>query len=222
LFTEGYATTDSTVGIDDALCDDSLRLVSMLTDDERWTDPAAEALRALFCFHVARAPARRADDGSLVLLHEQDRSRWDPALLAEGFPLLARSARGQEITRFHLEAGIAACHAKATSYAATDWEEIVSLYDVLRVTSPSPVVDVNRALAVAMLRGAVAGLDELDAIPERDLIGRYPYARATSAELHASLGPLAEARAFLDRALALQASPVEPALLRRKRAALGD
>jgi RNA polymerase sigma-70 factor (ECF subfamily) len=222
LFTEGYSTTDSEAGIDEALCDDSLRLARLLTDDERWTSPAAEALRALFCFHVARAPARTADDRSLVLLHEQDRSRWDDKLLAEGFVFLARSARDQEISRFHVEAGIAACHAKASSYASIDWGEILALYDVLREMSPSPVVDVNRALAVAMCRGAVAGLDELDAIPERDLIARYPYALATYAELHASLGHLDQARALLHRALEQQTSPAERALLRRKRAALGE
>jgi predicted RNA polymerase sigma factor len=220
LFTEGYSTTDSEAGIDDALCAESLRLARLLTEDDRLTSPAAEALRALFCFHVARAPARSAEDGSLLLLQEQDRSRWDQALLDEGFLWLARSARGQELSRFHLEAGIAACHAKAASFAATDWAEILALYDLLRTTSPSPVVDVNRALAVAMCRGAQAGIDELDAIPERELLGRYPYALATYAELHASLGQLDQARAFLDRALEQRMSPAERALLRRKRAAL--
>lgn len=220
VFTEGYATTDSEAGIDEALCDDSLRLVRLLTDDPRWTSPEAEALRALFCFHVARAPGRVADDGSLLLLHEQDRGRWDRALLDEGFVFLARSARGIELSRFHIEAGIAACHAKETTFANTNWEEIASLYDVLKAMSPSPVVEVNRALAVAMCRGAAAGLDELDAIPERDLLARYPYALATYAELHASLGHLEQARTFLDAALAQQTSPAERALLRRKRAAL--
>ncbi|HEY2513007.1 MAG TPA: DUF6596 domain-containing protein [Polyangiaceae bacterium] len=219
-FTEGYATTRSETGIDEALCEESLRLVRLLTDDPRWTSPEAEALRALFCFHVARTPGRVADDGSLLLLHEQDRTRWDPELLAEGFTFLGRSARGGEISRFHLEAGIAACHAKEPSYAATDWEEIVRFYDLLRQMSPSPVVEVNRALAIAMCRGAVAGLDELDAIPERDLLGRYPYALATYAELHASLGHRDEARRFLEAALAQQTSPAERALLQRKRAAL--
>src|SRR5262249_22477549 len=129
---EGYATTDSAAGIDEALCSESLRLVRLLTEDTRWTSPAAEALRALFCFHIARSPARRADDGGLLLLHEQDRARWDPALFEEGFRYLARSSRGDELSRFHLEAGIAACHAKAASYAGTDWAQIVELYDALR------------------------------------------------------------------------------------------
>jgi len=95
-----------------------------------------------------------------VLLHEQDRTRWDPERIAEGFVFLERSARGERLSRFHLEAAIAANHAKAASTTATDWAEIVRLYDLLRAISPSPVVDVNRALAVAMLRGAAAGLDE--------------------------------------------------------------
>jgi len=220
-FTEGYATTNSEAGIDQALCDESLRLVRLLTDDARWTSPEVEALRALFCFHVARAPGRLADDGSLLLLHEQDRARWNRDLLDEGFVFLARSARGEEPSRFHVEAGIAACHAKESSYATTDWAEILALYDLLRDLSPSPVVDVNRALAVAMCRGAHAGLDELDAIPERDLLARYPYALATYAELHASLGHMDQARTFLDAALAQQSSSAERALLRRKRAALG-
>ncbi len=220
LFTEGYATTAGESGIDEALCNESLRLGRLLTDDQRWSTPAADALCALFCFHVARAAARRADDGSLLLLHEQDRGQWEPALLDEGFLHLARSARGDQISRFHLEAGIAGCHARASSHATTDWAEIVKLYDMLRQAFPSPVVDVNRALAVAMLRGATAGLAELDAIPERDLIARYPYALATYAELYASLGRVDEARKFLDRALEQQSSPAERALLRRKRAAL--
>ena len=222
LFTEGYAATAADTGTDEALCVESLRLARLLTDDARWTSPSAEALRALFCFHLARSEARHADDGSLLLLHEQDRTRWDPALLAEGFTHLGRSARGDAVSRFHLEAGIAACHARAPSFAGTDWGEIVGLYDMLRQASPSPIVDVNRALAVAMLRGATAGLDELDAIVERDLVARYPYALATYAELHASLGNIEQARVFLDRALEEQSSPAERALLRRKRAALDE
>jgi RNA polymerase sigma factor (sigma-70 family) len=220
LFTEGYATTAGESGIDEQLCRESLRLARSLTDDARWTSPSAEALRALFCFHAARLAARRADDGSLLLLQEQDRATWDRALLDEGFLLLARSARGDEVSRFHLEAGIAGCHAQAESFASTDWQQIVALYDLLREASPSPIVDVNRAFSVAMLRGATAGLDELDAIPERELLARYPYALATYAELHASLGQIAAARSYLDRALEQQASAAERALLRRKRAAL--
>jgi len=222
LFTEGYATTHGEGGIDEVVCDESLRLVRLLTDDGRVTSPPAEALRALFCFHAARLAARRADDGSLLLLQEQDRTRWAPAFLAEGFEWLGRSARGSQASRFHAEAGIAACHGAAPSYATTDWPQIVELYDVLRAIVPSPVVDVNRALAVAMCEGALAGLDELDAIPERPLLARYPYALAAYAELHGSLGDLEQARSYLDRALEQQVAPAERALLQRKRSALAS
>ena len=218
LFAEGYAPAEA----DEAtvLCEESLRLLRALTRAERTATPAAEALCALCCFQLARNEARRADDGSLLLLHEQDRARWDRALLDEGFERLGRAARGTSISRFHAEAGIAACHASAPSFAGTEWGEIVFLYDALRACAPSPVVDVNRAFALAMRDGAVAGLDALDAIPERDLMARYPYAQAAYAELHASLGHLAEARAYLTRALEHQTSPAERALLRRKLSAL--
>jgi RNA polymerase sigma-70 factor (ECF subfamily) len=219
LFTLGHEAAEGD-GFDDEICAESLRLSRLLTSAPRTATPAARALHALLCFQAARAPARRAEDGSLLLLQEQDRARWDGALLTEGFVALGQAAEGRSISRFHVEAGIAACHAAAPSFAETDWTEVLALYDTLRAIAPSPVVDVSRAFAVAMCRGAHAGLDELDAIPERDLLARYPYALATYAELHASLGHLDQARSYLDRALAHQPAPGQQSLLRRKRAAL--
>jgi RNA polymerase sigma-70 factor (ECF subfamily) len=219
LFTLGHEAADGD-GIDDEICAESLRLSRLLVGAPRTATPAARALHALLCFQAARAPARRAEDGSLLLLQEQDRARWDSALLAEGFVALGQAAEGRALSRFHVEAGIAARHAAAPSFAETDWTEVLALYDTLRAIAPSPVVDVSRAFAVAMCRGAHAGLDELDAIPERDLLARYPYALATYAELHASLGQLDQAQAYLDRALLHQPAPAQQALLRRKRAAL--
>ena len=220
VFGEGHSPTDGEVAIKDELCGEALRLARLLTEIPCTATPTAQALRALFCFQSSRAAARTADDGSLLLLHEQDRDRWDAALIAEGFACLARAGRGDALTRFHLEAGIAACHAAAASYHATDWPRIVTLYDLLRAGSPSPIVEVNRAVATGMASGAVAGLDELDAIPERDLIERYPYALAAYAELHTSLGQLDEARAYLTRALGCQQARVQRRLLERKLAAL--
>jgi RNA polymerase sigma-70 factor (ECF subfamily) len=220
VFSEGYSPTEGEATVDETLCLESLRLARLLAATPRTATPAVEALCALFSFQASRSRARQADDGSALLLAEQDRSRWDERLVAEGFAHLDRAARGPAVSRFHVEAAIAACHAAAPSWAATDWPAIVRLYDDLRALSPSPVVEVNRALAVAMCAGALAGLDELDAIPERELCARYPYALAAYAELHASLGHLDEARAYLDRALEHQPSPPQRALLRRKRAAL--
>jgi RNA polymerase sigma-70 factor (ECF subfamily) len=220
VFNEGYSPSDGDLSSRDDLCAEALRLARLLADLPSGAPPAAEALRALFCFQASRVPARTADDGSLLLLHEQDRSRWDAALAAEGFACLGRAARGREVSRFHIEAGIAACHAAAPSHQATEWPLIVSLYDDLRAVAPSPVVDVNRAIAVGMARGAIAGLDELDAIPERELLKRYPYALAAYAELHASLGHVGEAHAYLQSALEQQPAGAQRRLLERKLAAL--
>jgi RNA polymerase sigma-70 factor (ECF subfamily) len=216
MFSEGYTPADSDVAIREELCREALRLSRLLTDSPRTDTPAAEALRALFCFQSARAQSRRADDDSLLLLLEQDRSQWDRDLITEGFSALQRAGRGDALSRFHLEAGIAACHAAAPTYRATDWTEILFLYDTLHERFPSLVVDVNRAVAVAMARGAAAGLDELDSIPERELVRGYPYALAAYAELHTSLGHLDEARRYLSRALDCQPSLAQRRLLQRK------
>jgi RNA polymerase sigma-70 factor (ECF subfamily) len=220
VFSEGYSPSVGEEAFDEGLCREALRFVRLLTEREDTATPAAFALRALLCFHAARAPARTADDGGLLLMAEQDRSRWDRALTDEAFRCLDHAGAGGERTRHHVEAAIAACHAVSPTYASTDWAQVAGLYDLLREISPSLVVDVNRAFAVAMRDGARAGLEELDAIPEREAIARYPYAMAAYADLHASLGSLEEARAYLDRAIALQSAPAQAALLRRKRRAL--
>jgi len=220
VFSEGYNPTEDDAALDAGLCNEALRLVRLLTEAKQTAVAPAFALRALLCFHASRVPGRLADDGSLLIMPEQDRARWDGALMAEGFACLDLAGSGAEVSRFHVEAAIAACHAMGSTYATTDWARIVELYDMLRKIAPSLVVDVNRALAIAMHSGARAGLDELDAIPEREVLGRYPYALAAYADLHASLGNLEEARRYLERALEHQSSPAQQALLRRKRAAL--
>jgi predicted RNA polymerase sigma factor len=220
VFSEGHDPTEEDAAFNAGLCGESLRLVRLLTETEITAAPPAFALRALLCFHASRVPARLADDGSLLLMPEQDRAQWDAALMTEAFQCLEAAASGGQLSRFHVEAGIAACHAMGSTYATTDWVRIVELYDMLRERAPSLVVDLNRALAIAMHSGARAGLDELDAIPEREALGRYPYALAAYADLHASLGNLEEARWYLERALDHQSAPAQQALLSRKRAAL--
>jgi RNA polymerase sigma-70 factor (ECF subfamily) len=219
VFSEG-AHPSGMAATDEGLCKEALRLSRLLTAEKRTATSAAFALRALLCFHSSRLPARTADDGSLLTLPEQDRAKWDRALIAEAFSCLELAGTGTDLSRFHLEAAIAACHALASTFAATDWSRIVELYEMLRECAPSVVVDVNRAFAIAMRSGARAGLDELDAIPEREILARYPYALATYADLHASLGNLDEARDYLERALEYQAETSQHLLLRRKRAAL--
>jgi RNA polymerase sigma-70 factor (ECF subfamily) len=220
VFSEGYNPTTDDAALDAGLCNEALRLVRLLSETKETAVSAVFALRALLCFHASRVPARLADDGSVLLMPEQDRARWDSALLAEAFSCLRDAGSGTALTRFHIEAAIAACHALGSTYATTDWARIVDLYNMLRERSPSLVVDVNRALAIAMLSGARAGLDELDAIPEREVLSRYPYGLAAYADLHASLGNLEEARTYLVRALEHQSSPTQRGLLMRKLAAI--
>jgi RNA polymerase sigma-70 factor (ECF subfamily) len=222
VFSEGFNPTTDEATIDAGLCNDALRFVRLLGGAERTATPRAHALRALMCLHASRLPARLGVDGGLLLMPEQDRSRWNRELIDEGFACLARAASGDDLSRYHIEAAIAACHAMAPTYATSDWPRIVELYDMLHERWPSLVVDVNRALAIAMQSGARAGLDELDAIPERDVLSRYPYALAAYADLHASLGNLAEAHAYLDRALQHQASPAQRVLLERKQSGIED
>ena len=223
LFTEGYSTTESEAGIDDALCNESLRLARLLTDDDRWTSPDAEALRALFCFHIGRSPARLVQTtgvSSSCSTSKIDCVGMRPLLLkASRFWSALREVRSSRASTSRLVSPPAMQRRRATPILTG---QKLSRCTIRSATiSPSPVVDVNRALAVAMCRGAVAGIDELDAIPERELLAHYPYALATYAELHASLGHIEEARVFPDRALEHHMPPAERALLRRKRDALG-
>jgi RNA polymerase sigma-70 factor (ECF subfamily) len=220
MFNEGYSPAEGETGVRQDLCREALRLCRLITNSARTNTPTAGALHALLCFQTARIQSRFTDEGNLLLLFEQDRSRWDVELINEGFSALHRAGRGDALSRFHLEAGIAACHAAAPDYQSTDWPRILFLYDALREWFPSVVVDVNRAVAVAMVRGAAAGLEELDSIHEREIVLRYPFALAAYAELHTSLGQLDDARDYLARALAHQPSSAQRDLLQRKQAAI--
>ncbi|MDQ2890475.1 MAG: RNA polymerase subunit sigma-24 [Gemmatimonadota bacterium] len=220
VFSEGFSPSVGEEAFDHERCAEWLRFVRLLTSRPDTALPPTYALRALLCFHASRASARIADDGALLLLPEQDRGKRDTDSMVEAWECLGRASAGTELTRFHVEAGIAASHAAAATYAGTDWATVLELYDALDTMASSLVVDVNRAWAVAMLEGARAGLDELDAIPERDAISRYPYALAACADLHASLGEIEQALGYLDRAIKQQPAEGQWKLLNRKRAAL--
>jgi RNA polymerase sigma factor (sigma-70 family) len=158
LFNEGYSSAQPDRLIRRELCDEALRLALMLDP----AVPESSALIALMCFHAARFDARVDGSGGLLVLEEQDRSVWDRELIQRGLDHLVRSARGDALSRYHAEAGIAAEHCLASSYADTNWEEIIRLYDVLERIAPSPLNILNRAIAVAEARGATAGLATLE------------------------------------------------------------
>ena len=159
--------------------------------------------------HAARFAARVDSGGTMFLLRDQDRSTWDRGALAAGLRALDRAASGDYVSPFHLEAGIAACHAVALSWEATDWPQIVELYDELLALTASPVVAMNRAIAISRIEGPLAGLAALDRITGRDALARYPLLPAVQAELWREAGDPAQAAAGYRAALTLARSAPE-------------
>jgi RNA polymerase sigma-70 factor, ECF subfamily len=201
VFTEGYAPAsgDSVVRTD--LADEAIRLGRLLV--ELLPDPEVLGLLALMLLHDSRRAARASAGGDLILLTDQDRSRWDPARIAEGTALLERAGSSGRIGTYALQAAIAAAHAEAPTAAATDWDRIVGLYELLVRADPSPVVELNRAVAVSMRDGPSAGLALVDALLAGGRLDTYHLAHAARADLLRRLGHEADARAAYQRALDL-------------------
>jgi RNA polymerase sigma factor (sigma-70 family) len=216
LFNEGYNASHGHELIRGALCDEAIRLATMLTENVATERSKTHALLALFYLQAARFPARLDTAGEILLLQEQDRSRWNQELIAKGMAHLERAAVGKEPTAFHLQAGIAGCHCLARTYAETDWVRILSLYDLLLKLNASPVAALNRAVAVAKVRGAAAGLKALDEIKNREGLRRYYLFYAVRAEFCAELGRREEALKDYQQALGLTEIPAERDLLTRR------
>lgn len=216
LFNEGYLSTADDRAIRADLCDEAIRLGTMLADHPQLGRPSTDALVALMLFHAARQDARLDDAGRIVLLGDQDRTRWDATMLAQARARLDRSARGTVISRYHLEAGIARCHAEAESLAATDWPMIVRLYDALIAAIPSPVFELSRAVAIGERDGPKAGIEEIESarLPER--LPSYHLVDAALGDFYRKLGYAAVARRHFEAALAKSPSPRERELLTDK------
>ena len=209
LFSEGYHGSNPQDPVRPFLCADALRLTELLLGAKATAHPDAHALAALFCFDSARLPARLDGHGVFVPLQDQDRSRWDRARIERGLMHLARSATGDHMSRWHAEAGIACEHAIAPSIQKTDWDRIVGFYQVLAQQSWSPVVALNRALALAERDGIDAGRRELIALAGEQKLSRYPFYWAARADLERRAGRHAAARENYERAIALARSPAE-------------
>ena len=216
LFNEGYhgASAESAVRVE--LCGEALRLAGLLRRHPLTATPATLALGALMCLHAARLPGRVDSSGELHALFEQNRSRWDRALIAEGQRLLDLSATGPELTQYHVEAAIASVHARAQSPEETDWERIISFYDTLMAIHPSPVVALNRAIAVAQYQGPDRGLEEIRTIDGLDRLASYPFYPAALGELELRGGRPTPARDHFCKALALARSPMERRFIERR------
>ncbi len=216
LFNEGYhgASSESVVRVE--LCREALRLALLLVEHPQTSTPATHSLYALLCLHAARLPSRVDASGNLTSLFDQDRSRWDAKLVAEGQRFLELSATGSEVTEYHIEAAIAWIHASAPRPEDTNWEDIVALYDQLLRLRPSPVVALNRAIAIAQAAGPERGLAELESIPDRGRLARYPFYAATLGELELRCGRNEIAREHFETALALARNPMERRFLERR------
>ncbi len=202
------------------LCAEALRLGSLLTEHPATATPASFALMGLMCLHAARLPSRLDDAGSLVLLEDQDRSKWSCPLIEEGIRFLERSAADQEMTPYHLEAGIAGLHAQAPSFAETDWASILKLYALLYRLQPTPIVALNRAIALGRVEGPDAALVEIDKIRKDGRLKGYVFLEAAAADLHQQAGRPREAGRHYQQALTLARNDRERAVLQAKLSAL--
>jgi RNA polymerase sigma-70 factor (ECF subfamily) len=220
VFNEGYSASsgESLTRVD--LSGEAIRLGRLLV--ELLPEPEAIGLLALMLLQESRRAARTSPAGDLVLLPDQDRSVWNRELIAEGAALVERALASRRFGPYTLQAAIAAVHAEAPSAEATDWSEIVGLYDVLARAEPTPVVELNRAVAVAMRDGPAAGLELVDAILARGDLADYRLAHAARADLCRRLGRTAEARASYQRALVLTRQEPERRFLERRLAELSD
>jgi predicted RNA polymerase sigma factor len=200
LFNEGYHGASAQAVVRGDLCREAIRLVRLLVDHAPAATPATYALAALMWLLAARLPARIDEAGNLKDLFEQDRALWDEGLLAEGTRLLEQSASGDLVTAYHVEAGIAGLHAAAADARETRWGEIVGLYDVLMKIRPSPVVALNRCMAIAQHEGPAKGLEAVRAIEDVSRLRAYPFYSAVLGELELRSGRTDAARKHFEAA----------------------
>lgn len=218
VFNEGYAATAGEDWVRPALCDDALRLGRVLAGLAR-EEPEVHGLVALMEIQASRMGARTGPSGEPVLLLDQDRSRWDRLLIRRGLAALERAtALGGALGPYTLQAAIAACHARAATAEETDWPRIVALYDALARTAPSPVVELNRAVAVAMAFGPEAGLEIADALVDEPAFASYHLLPAVRGDLLSRLGRSEEARVEFERAAELTRNARERDLMRARAA----
>jgi RNA polymerase sigma factor (sigma-70 family) len=219
LFNEGYhgASPESVVRAE--LCQEAMRLTALLLEHPLAATPATHALAALMCLHSARLPARVDTSGNLRSLSDQDRSRWDSRLVSEGQRFLDLSATGSELTEYHVEAAIASLHAMADRTEDTEWGKIVLLYNRLMTIRPSPVIALNRAIAIAQYEGPERGLEEIRTIADCDRLASYPFYHAALGEFEFRSGRSEIAREHFRQALAVARNPMERRFLKDRVAA---
>ena len=216
LFNEGYKASSGENLVREELCDEAIRLTGLLVQHPVGNQPKAHALLALMLLNAARIPTRVDSEGNLLRLKEQDRTRWDQSMIARGMFHFAQSAAGDELSEYHLQAGIAACHCAARDYESTDWRQILSFYDGLVEFDDSPVVALNRAVAVANIHGPRAGLQAVAAIQDLNKLSSYYLLYAVLGEFEMRLGNRQTAAEEFRRSFELAETKSERAFLLRQ------
>lgn len=216
LFNEGYHGASAESSVRTELCREAMRLAALLLEHPLAATPATHALAALMCLDAARLPARLDASGHLNAFLDQDRSQWDQGLVAEGLRLLDLSATGSVLTEYHVEAAIASMHARARSVQETDRGSIVSLYDTLMEIRPSPVVALNRAIAIGEHAGPQCGLEAIRTIPNPERLARYPFYFAALGKFELQSGNHEKAHEHFRAALALARNPLERHFLEQR------
>jgi len=220
LFNEGYNSTHHEALIRKDLLDEALRLALLLVEHPKTRHPKVHALLSLMYFTCARTDARQDKDGNILLLKDQDRKLWNRDFIQKGIDFLEASAAADEISVYHLQAGIAREHMLATAYERTNWGNILHLYNLLYAMDPSPVVALNRAIAIAELYGPKAGIDAIENIPQKNTIEKYYLFPATLGEFYNKLADHSKAKEFYQEAMRLTQSAAEKNLLQKKISAL--
>jgi RNA polymerase sigma-70 factor (ECF subfamily) len=220
VFNEGYFASSGEALTRPDLSGEAIRLGRLLC--ELLPETEAVGLLALMLLHEARRAARVSPDGDMILLEDQDRSSWDQELLRDGTALVERALSSGPLGAYTLQAAIAAVYMAAPDFTATDWGQIIGLYDLLLKVTPSPVVEINRAAAIAMRDGPEAGLELIDAILERGELANYHLAHAARADLYRRLGRTEAARAAYRQALTFVQQEPERRFLERRLASLGN
>ena len=216
LFNEGYKASSGDHLIREDVCSEAIRLTSLLAQHPAGNQPRTHALLSLMLLSAARIPARLDGEGNLLRLQEQDRTAWSQPMIARGMYHFTQSASGEHLTEYHLQAGIAVCHSAAKDYASTDWQQILSLYDHLLEFDNSPVVALNRTVALAEVQGPQAGIEAVQAIKDLQSLESYYLLHAVLGEFELRLNRPQNAAAHFQKSLALAEIKSEQAFLSKR------
>jgi RNA polymerase sigma-70 factor (ECF subfamily) len=217
IFNEGYNSSCKEELIRKDLCEEAIRLSLLLTENNYTSYPKCYALISLMCLLASRFEARLDENGEIILLEDQDRSKWNKELISIGMRFLGKSAEGNELSEYHLEAAIVSEHTIAKNLEETNWDKILSLYDILTKMNKSPVIKMNRAIVLGKTSGPQSGINAINAINGIDnyIESNYLFA-ATLGELYKQVNEIEKAKIYFVKALQLVSSPVEKRLLIKK------